>query len=70
MELVKLRVNPRGPPRKAKYYSITDSEPVGRLNDEKYSYKLCEKYLKPCTYKRSESYVPVYWETDDGVPFA
>jgi hypothetical protein len=25
-----------GPPSKAKYYSTTDSEPVRRLNDEKY----------------------------------
>jgi len=40
------------------------------LNDEKHSYKLSEKHLKPYTYKRSESYVPVYREMDDGVPFA
>jgi hypothetical protein len=37
-ELVELRVNQGGPPSKAKYYSTTDSEPVGRLNDEKYPY--------------------------------
>ena len=37
---------------------MTDSELVGRLNDEKHSYKLSEKYLKPCTYKRSEPYAP------------
>ena len=45
-----------GPPAKAKYSSMTDSEPVGRLNDEKHSYKLSEKHLKPYTYKRSEPY--------------
>ncbi len=28
VELVKLGVNMRGPPRKAKYSSTTDSEPV------------------------------------------
>jgi hypothetical protein len=37
-ELVELRANPGGPPSKAKYYSATDSESVGRLNDEKYPY--------------------------------
>ena len=57
-ELVELRVKPAGPPAKAKYSSMTDSEPVGRLNDEKHSYKLSEKHLKPYTYKRSESYGP------------
>ena len=51
-------MKPAGPPAKAKYSSMTDSEPVGRLNDEKHSYKLSEKHLKPYTYKRSESYAP------------
>jgi hypothetical protein len=37
-ELVELRANQGGPPSKAKYYSATDSESVGRLNDEKYPY--------------------------------
>ena len=37
-ELVELRVKLAGPPAKAKYSSMTDSEPVGRLNDEKHSY--------------------------------
>ena len=32
---VELRVNRRGPPRKAKYYSTTDSEPVPRGKGEK-----------------------------------
>ena len=45
-----------GPPGKAKYSSMTDSEPVGRLKGEKHSYKLSQKYLKPHTYKRSEGY--------------
>jgi hypothetical protein len=35
-ELVELRAKLGGPPPKAKYYSMTDSESVGRLNDEKY----------------------------------
>ena len=37
-ELVELRVKLAGPPAKAKYSSMTDSEQVGRLNDEKHSY--------------------------------
>ena len=32
-------VNPRGPPRKAKYYLVTDSEIVARANGEKYPYQ-------------------------------
>ena len=32
---VKSRVNPRGPPRKAKYYCVTDSEQVPRGKGEK-----------------------------------
>lgn len=54
VELVELRVNIRGPPRKAKYSSTTDSEPVRRLNDEKHPDKGSEKYLKPPAYKRWE----------------
>ena len=50
------RVKLAGPPAKAKYSSMTDSEPVGRLNDEKHGDEPSEKYLKPYTYKRSESY--------------
>ena len=67
---MELRAKRPGPPGKAKYSSMTDSELVGRLNDEKHSFKLSQKHLKPYTYKRSESYVPVYREMDDGVPFA
>ena len=37
-ELVELCVKLGGPPSKAKYYLTTDSEPVGRLNDEKYPF--------------------------------
>ena len=40
------------------------------MNDEKHSYKLSEKHLKPYTYKRSEHYVPSNREKCDGVPFA
>jgi hypothetical protein len=67
---VKRGVKQAGPPAKAKYSSMTDSEPVGRLNDEKHSYKLSEKHLKPYTYKRSESYGHRKMAMDDGVPFA
>jgi hypothetical protein len=56
---VELRVKLAGPPAKAKYSSMTDSERVGRLNDEKHSDELSEKYLKPYTYKRSERYAPL-----------
>ena len=65
---MELRVKPGGPPPKAKYSSMTDSERVGRLNDEKHSDKLSQKYLKPCTYKRSEHYARK--GMCDGVPFA
>ena len=37
-DLVELRVKPGSPLSKAKYYSVTDSEIVRRLNDEKYPY--------------------------------
>ncbi len=33
---MKLRPNPGGPPPKAKYYAMTDSEPVPRGKGEKY----------------------------------
>ena len=47
---------------------MTDSEQVGRLNDEKHSDELNEKHLKPYTYKRSEPYARK--GMGDGVPFA
>jgi hypothetical protein len=53
---VELRAKLAGPPAKAKYYSMTDSEQVGRLNDEKHGDEPSEKHLKPYTYKRSEPY--------------
>jgi len=65
---VELRAKLPGPPGKAKYYLMTDSEAVGRLKGEKHSYKLNEKYLKPDTYKRSEHYARK--GMCDGVPFA
>jgi hypothetical protein len=40
------------------------------LNDEKHSYKLSEKHLKPYTYKRSEHYARSNPGMCDGVPFA
>ncbi len=52
------RAKQAGPPAKAKYSSMTDSGQVGRLNDEKHSDELSEKYLKPYTYKLSEPYAP------------
>jgi hypothetical protein len=69
---VELRVKRGGPPPKAKYSSMTDSGQVGRLNDEKHSYELSEKYLKPGTYKRSEHYALRVTPKGmcDGVPFA
>ena len=50
-----------GPPAKAKYSSMTDSERVGRSNDEKHGDEPGEKYLKPYTYKLSEPYAQ-QWE--------
>jgi hypothetical protein len=66
---VEPRVKLGGPPPKAKYSSMTDSARVGRLNDEKHSDELSEKYLKPYTYERSEPYAGLSG-TGDGVPFA
>ena len=40
------------------------------MNDEKHSYKLNEKHLKPYTYKRSEHYAHRKMRMCDGVPFA
>ena len=55
---MELRVKLAGPPAKAKYSSMTDSEQVGRLNDEKHGDEPSEKHLKPYTYERSEHYAP------------
>ena len=42
------------------------------MNDEKHGDEPSEKYLKPCTYKRSEPYARTVKRarTGDGVPFA
>ena len=63
------RVKLAGPPAKAKYSSMTDSEPVGRLNDEKHSYELSEKHLKPYTYNAVGGLWPAR-AMADCVPFA
>jgi hypothetical protein len=47
-------MNMGGPPSKAKYSSITDSEQVRRLNDENHGDEPGERELKPFAYKRSE----------------
>ena len=49
---------------------MTDSEQVGRLNDEKHRDERSEKHLKPYTYKRSEPYGSRKGAMGDGVPFA
>ena len=69
-ELVELRAKLAGPPAKAKYSSMTDSESVGRLNDEKHGDEPSQKHLKPYTYKRSEHYARSNPGMCDGVPFA
>ena len=53
---VKVGLNPRGPPRKAKYSLATDSAPVARANDGKNPDKGRIVNLKPHAYKRSEGY--------------
>ena len=64
-ELVELRMKLGGPPPKAKYSLVTDSEEVRRLKVEKFPDKGSEKNLKPHAYKRSEPS-----SDGDGVPFA
>ena len=61
---MKSRLNMGGPPSKPEYSSTTDSEPVRRLNGEKYPDKGREKYLKPC------AYTAVTARKGCGVPFA
>ena len=53
---VKVGLNPRGPSRKAKYSSATDSEAVARAKDGKNPYQGRIVNLKPHAYKRSEPY--------------
>ena len=49
---MEFRVNLRGPPRKAKYSSMTDSETVLRRKDEKEPLARSEKIMKPYAYKQ------------------
>ena len=59
------RVNPGGPSSKAKYYSVTDSEPVPRGKGEKYP---CQgREIEPETIYLQAVEVPAC--RDDGVPF-
>jgi hypothetical protein len=51
---VKSRVNQRGPPRKAKYSWVTDSEIVQRWKDEKYPRWGVKKNMKPFADKQWE----------------
>lgn len=45
------RRNPPGPSGKAKYYLVTDSEPVPGGKGEKNPGRGVKEYLKPCAYK-------------------
>ena len=65
MEHVKFRVNQRGPPRKAKYSWMTDSETVPWGKGEKNAEKASE--IVPETVCLQAVGVLIYW--DDGVPF-
>ena len=65
VRLEKPGLNMGGPPSKPEYYSMTDSEPVRRLNGEKHPDKGSEKYLKPCAYTAVGARI-----AGDGVPFA
>ena len=58
--------NPGGPPSKAKYYLVTDSEPVPWGKGEKYSCE--ESEIVPETVCLQS--VGVLPRRDDGVPFA
>ena len=66
MEHVKFRVNLRGPPRKAKYSWMTDSEIVPWGKGEKNPKKGSER--EPETVRLQA--VGVTFLRDDGVPFA
>ena len=52
-------VNQRGPPRKAKYYCVTDSEPVPRGKGEKNPGRGVKYNMKPLAYKQWEDYLKV-----------
>ena len=66
MEHVKFRVNQRGPPRKAKYSWMTDSEIVPWGKGEKNPEQGSE--IEPETVYLQAVGAPVY--RGDGVPFA
>ena len=68
-ELVELRAKPGGPPPKAKYSSMTDSESVGRSNDEKYGDEPCETVPETVHLQAVGALCPVRG-MGDGVPFA
>ena len=51
---VKSGTNPGGPPSKAEYSPVTDSEPVPGGKGEKHPERGVKQYLKPCAYKQSE----------------
>ena len=59
--------NQGGPPSKAKYSLVTDSELVPRGKGEKHPSKGSEKSLKPKVYKQWKHYVA---RQCDCVPFA
>ena len=66
---VKPGLNPRGPPRKAKYYLATDSEPVARAKMVKSTpARGVKQYLKPRAYKPWKGYG--LRAMPDRVPFA
>ena len=56
-------VNMGGPPPKAKYYLVTDSEQVPRGNGEKNPGRGVKKNLKPYVYKQTKHYFNVRCRT-------
>ena len=64
---VKPGVNPRGPPRKAKYYLVTDSAVVARAKGEKYPWQGSE--IVPETV-RLQAVEDRWFVLVDRVPFA
>ena len=67
---VKPGLNLGGPPSKAKYSLMTDSEQVPRGKGEKNPCEGSEIDLKSAAYKRSKAYSIRKDERADGVPFA
>ena len=54
---MKFRVNPRGPPRKAKYYCVTDSETVPRGKGEKNPGRGVKENVKLHAYNQMKDYL-------------